>query len=148
MNDITDHQNAVFCVACANQLVQTAAFCPKCGTPRAHLPGHSPTGASKSKTTSVLLAVFLSFWSYLYSYKQDKVKFWVSLAGSVTAASLLFLVILLDSAGFFLSLWVSDRDNDLWLYPHYFAQLLVLITNLSIWITAVIVSARKPATFS
>ena len=148
MNDATEHQNAVFCVACANQLVQTAAFCPKCGTPRAYVPGHSPTSASKSKTTSVLLAVFLSFWSYLYTYKQDKVKFWVSLGASLTASLVLFLVILLDSVGVFAMLWVNDRDNDLWLMPHFFAQLLVFVTSLSIWITAVIVSARKPANFS
>jgi len=33
----------------------------------------------KSKTASVLLAVFLSFWTWLYTYKKDTWKFWVGL---------------------------------------------------------------------
>jgi hypothetical protein len=28
---------------------------------------------------SVLLAVFLSFWTWLYTYKKDAVKFWIGL---------------------------------------------------------------------
>lgn len=37
----------------------------------------------KSKTTAVLLAVFLSFWTWLYTYKVDSWKFWLNLALSV-----------------------------------------------------------------
>ena len=34
----------------------------------------------KSKTASVLLAVLLSFWTWLYTYKKDAWKFWVGVA--------------------------------------------------------------------
>lgn len=37
----------------------------------------------KSKTVCVLLAVFLSFWTWLYTYKYDAWKFWLGLALSV-----------------------------------------------------------------
>jgi len=37
----------------------------------------------KSKTTAVLLAVFLGFWGWLYTYKRDAAKFWISAAASV-----------------------------------------------------------------
>jgi hypothetical protein len=43
-----------------------------------HAPVASPGG--KSKTTAVVLAVFLSFWTWLYTYKTDAWKFWVGLA--------------------------------------------------------------------
>lgn len=33
----------------------------------------------KSKSTAVLLAVFLSFWTWLYTYRVDAAKFWVGL---------------------------------------------------------------------
>jgi hypothetical protein len=33
----------------------------------------------KSKTTAVLLAVFLGLWTWLYTYKEDNVKFWLSI---------------------------------------------------------------------
>ena len=37
----------------------------------------------KQKTTAVLLAVFLTFWSWIYTYKVDAWKFWLNLALSV-----------------------------------------------------------------
>ena len=37
----------------------------------------------KSKTTAILLAVFLTFWTWLYTYKVDSWKFWLNLVLSV-----------------------------------------------------------------
>lgn len=37
----------------------------------------------KSKTTAILLAVFLTFWTWVYTYKTDAWKFWMNLALSV-----------------------------------------------------------------
>jgi hypothetical protein len=37
----------------------------------------------KSKTTAVLLAVFLSFWTWVYTYKTDAWKFWLNLSLSI-----------------------------------------------------------------
>jgi hypothetical protein len=42
--------------------------------------------AGKSKVASVLIAVFLGYWTWLYTYKRDGWKFWLSL--SLTLASL------------------------------------------------------------
>jgi hypothetical protein len=55
-------------------------------------------GASpRSKTTAVLLAVFLSFWTWLYTYKTDSKKFWIglgaSIVGAITAAFVVGIVI-------------------------------------------------------
>jgi hypothetical protein len=44
----------------------------------------------KNKTTSILLAVFLGFWTWLYTYKRDYPKFWISL-GSVIMFALISL---------------------------------------------------------
>jgi hypothetical protein len=65
-----------YCSACGNGLIATAAICPKCGSPvgRGVLSGVG--SAPKSKTVAVLLAVFLGFWTYLYTYREDKIKFW------------------------------------------------------------------------
>ena len=37
----------------------------------------------KNKTTAVLLAIFLSFWAWVYTYKHDHQKFWIGLIISV-----------------------------------------------------------------
>jgi hypothetical protein len=77
-----------FCNACAAPTNPLAEICVKCG---ARLTTQAVSGASqggKSKTGSVLLAVFLSFWTWLYTYKKDAWKFWVGLGLSI------FMVIL------------------------------------------------------
>jgi hypothetical protein len=66
--------------------------CPRCGT---------AMGSPRSKGAAVLLAVFLSFWTWIYTYKLDAGKFWGGLVLAVIGAVLsLFLV------GFFVILGV------------------------------------------
>jgi len=38
---------------------------------------------SKDKSISVLLAIFLSFFSWIYTFEKDKIKFWVALGLNV-----------------------------------------------------------------
>jgi hypothetical protein len=71
MSSLGPMPTAKFCGSCGNPLVATAVICPQCGT---------AAGSPKSKTTAILLAVFLGFWTWVYTYKTDKVKFWVGLA--------------------------------------------------------------------
>lgn len=56
----------------------TAVTCPQCGTP-------TRSDQPKDKTVAVLLAVFLGFWTWVYTYKRDAWKFWLNLGlGVVT----------------------------------------------------------------
>ena len=65
-----------YCVGCGNGLLASAAICPKCGTPAAPL----ITKSGKKKAVAVLLAVLFGFWTYLYTFSVDSVKFFASLA--------------------------------------------------------------------
>lgn len=55
-----------------------------CGVPTGMYPAvmHGPPNP-KTKTTSVLLAVFLGIFTWLYTYKKDAWKFWVNLGMTV-----------------------------------------------------------------
>jgi hypothetical protein len=46
----------------------------------------------KSKTTAVLLAIFLGFWTWLYLYKKSVVKFWVNLSLTVVTCGLWYTI--------------------------------------------------------
>ena len=70
-----------YCVTCGNGLVATAAICPRCGTPVSGT--SSGLIGAKSRTAAVLLAVFLSFWSFLYTYRISTWKFWLGLGLNV-----------------------------------------------------------------
>jgi len=45
----------------------------------------------KSKTTAVLLAVFLAFWTWLYTYKKDAWKFWVNLGVGIVTLGIFWI---------------------------------------------------------
>ena len=59
-------------------------------------------GVMKEKTTALLLAIFFGFWSYLYTYKIDKVKFWLGLGLSILtfgiAGIVFWIMAIIDSA--------------------------------------------------
>ena len=53
----------------------------------------------KSKTAAIVIAVFLGYWSWLYTYKKNKRKFWIGLGVSLTLlASDIIVSILVLSA--------------------------------------------------
>jgi ribosomal protein S27AE len=73
-----------FCPGCGGGLVATAAMCPRCGT---------PTGSPHSKGAALLLAIFLSFWTWLYTYKRDGWKFWTGMLFAIAGAILSVVLI-------------------------------------------------------
>lgn len=72
---------AKFCSACGNGLVETAVVCPSCGSPVVAL----KLQATKKKSVAVVLAVFLGYWSWLYTPKKNLAKFFIALVASVIA---------------------------------------------------------------
>lgn len=56
----------IFCRSCGEVIKKEAVICVHCGVPvGGDLVGASP----KEKRVAVLLAVFLGFWTWLYTYK-------------------------------------------------------------------------------
>jgi ribosomal protein L40E len=68
---------------------ENAAFCVKCGAPAGGVKGGvpgvrvRPAAGAKDKTVAVVLAVFLGFWTWCYTYKKDAWKFWLNLGLTV-----------------------------------------------------------------
>jgi hypothetical protein len=104
---------AQYCATCGNGLVATAAICPRCGTPVSG----TQIGA-KSRTAAVVLAVFLSFWSFLYTYSNSAWKFWLGLGLSV--------------GGFILAVIVDDATH------HNAAAGVWFLIALGIWIWSIV----------
>ena len=68
-----------FCPSCGEAIKIKAVICPHCGVAASSQFPVSP----KSKTAAVLLAVFLGFWTWCYTYKHDAWKFWLNLVLTV-----------------------------------------------------------------
>lgn len=97
MNTEKRHKESdeVFCSSCGEPIKKEAVICIHCGVqvrpliPQrgnkasassglAPFPAQLPA-STKSKTTAVLLAVFLSYWTWLYTLQRDKAKFIIGL---------------------------------------------------------------------
>jgi hypothetical protein len=121
---------AHYCVGCGKGLIASAAMCPGCGTPvRA-----STTSKGKDKTVAVLLAVFLSGWTWLYTYRVNAAKFWIYIAVSFFSTLVGIGVILASEfvAGFGAFAWVPG------------GLVTVYLVGFGFWLWAVIDSATKP----
>jgi len=104
----------VFCPSCGEAIKKEAVICVKCGvSTRNQIQKDTP----KDKSTSVLLAVFLGYWSWLYTYKKDAWKFWLGLSLNLTIF------------------------NPLWTW------LILFIPNIAIWIWVIVDVSVKPASY-
>jgi len=77
----------MFCPSCGEAIKKEAVICVHCGVQI-----KKSTGEPKKKATAVLLAVFLSYWTWLYTYKRDAWKFWLNLALSIVTVGFWQLV--------------------------------------------------------
>ena len=131
---MTNTYNDKFCSACGNGLIRTAVVCPRCGSPVAVIPPrpYEAWKPPKSKTTAVVLAVFLSFWSWLYTYQDNKVKFWLSLPLELLRWFSIFAQVIYD-----LNCYYSCSGS-------IGFSVFQFLFGFPIWLWAVIDNARKP----
>ena len=76
MSAETKHDE-MYCSSCGNVVKKAAIACPHCGV------AVRSNKAGKQKMTAILLAVFLGFWTWLYTYRVDAWKFWLNLGLTV-----------------------------------------------------------------
>ena len=87
---------STFCAECGQRLVAevnatqpTAPESPSFTPPPAHAAAPARPFAIKDRTTAILLAAFLGYWTWLYTFKVDKVKFFSGLGAGFLNAALL-----------------------------------------------------------
>ena len=136
-----------FCANCGNGLIDSAVICPGCGSPTEKFQSTLESSTHKNKTTAVLLAVFLGAWGFLYLYKKDSLKFWISLWSQVPFG--IFIALLPSAVATFS--WV-DGEVPKWMiwYTNNIVSALWLwaLVIVSTWIWAILVQAtRSHSTF-
>lgn len=135
--EVPDSNIYQYCRGCGNGLIESAAICPKCGTPADQNYRGGDRQSSKNKSAAVLLAVFLGFWSYLYTFREDAAKFGVSLGGSVLSIVLFVYASIVSQSWFLPEVY----------YFYIFSNVLLLMTSFTTWLVAVIVSTKRDASF-
>jgi len=69
-----DGGKRMFCKNCGKKIDDKAVICPKCGVSIKQI-----TSTPKNRQTAILLAIFFSYWTWLYTYKTDSGAFWTAL---------------------------------------------------------------------
>lgn len=78
-------QDEIFCPECSKPVKKNAVVCPHCGIQLKELTvSTAPSLSPKNKTVSVVIALFFGFWSWLYTYRKDQIKFWIFLGLLIT----------------------------------------------------------------
>jgi hypothetical protein len=96
----------MFCRNCGSVMSREAAICVACGvaarpaTVVTYSGGHAGTGEGKSKSASIVLAILFGFFTWLYTYREDSGKFWLSLGANVVMFVLTILTL-----GLFAFIW-------------------------------------------
>lgn len=160
-----------FCQSCGTQLPATATFCSNCGSavgvaPAAAAPAapaapqmnyqqqaYAPAG--KSKTPAVVLAVFFGFWSWLYTFKVNKNKFFIGLGASVISMIIQISSLVANSSQqTYYQACINDfvygttaLEDCIQYMPDYTMTYVAGAISFGFWLWAVIDNARKPASF-
>ena len=131
-----------FCSACGSPILETAVICPQCGSPTSKYLNQGPVPV-KSKTTAVVLAVFLGIWSWLYTYELNKRKFWVSLIAYLGLCVVTGIRIAFVASQSAQGNYSSDTERVVWGIFAFVWLLSPLV--LSVW--SIIDNATKPSSF-
>jgi len=131
MEEKVKGQDEMFCSSCGSIIKKEAVICPHCGVPTRKVQGPLPPSA-KNKSTAVLLSVFLSFWSWLYTYKKNSYKFWIGLGVFI------FYIVCLGLFSAISESTPGSPNAGIAIVPIF----AVLLT--AIWIWAIVDNATKP----
>lgn len=112
-NNLPKNTNEIYCKSCGKIIKKEAQICIHCGV------SNSENFYHKDKTIAILLAVFLGFWTWLYTIEKDAWKFYVNLA-------IWIIDILLTIVTFGYFFWIS------WIW------------TLPLWIWAIVDVSTKP----
>ena len=152
---LTNSLSNNFCSQCGNPLVQTAVICPNCGSPTARFNQMKPSvpvnnyypGAVvvplKSKTTAVVLAVFLGIWSWLYTYDVNKKKFW----GTLTFYLGLSVVFVVWGVYMYFQVQIGNYRDAVEIMFFQIVGYVWIFTPTGLTLWAIIDNATKPSAF-
>ena len=145
-------EDEIFCPECGKSIKRNAVICVHCGVQIKELATKEqpvtvriePTLSHKSKTTAVVLALFFGFWSWLYTFRKDQLKFWIFLG--------ILIVTCFRYASYVGSSIASTLTNPYFDMNSYVSNIntfsgWILVSNGIGWFWALIDSIRRPLNF-
>jgi hypothetical protein len=95
---------------------------------------------TKNKTVALLLAIFLGFWTWIYTYQKDGWKFWLSLALTLVG----MIVMSITTVNIITSRNELETNNDV-VAGWFAAWIIAYIITIGLWIWGILDRALKRA---
>lgn len=150
--DLTKREDEIFCPECGIPIKKGMTSCPYCRTQikklivQGEMPDYDirPPEANKNKIVAVLLAVFFSFWSWLYTYGKNKNKFWITFG----ILFVMYLILIIYSFSIIASSIVYSGYGDLFFGESLIGlSIFINILSFGIWVWTIVDNATKPDSF-
>lgn len=136
MNNLEEFE---YCRYCGKKVNKETVICPHCGSQlkilRTEIIKKSVI-TPKSKIIAILLAIFFSYWSWLYTYGKNSRKFWLSI--TIFFAILIFTIIYSCSAIFEETVISAPPISFAYIYWIYF---------IGVWLWPIIEYSIRPRSF-
>ena len=150
MND--KKEDEIYCPECGKIIKKNVVVCPFCGVQVKELTIKEQPAtvriesalSPKSKAVAVVLAIFFGFWSWLYTFKKDQLKFWIFLGILITMV-IWYISYACSSIADTLTdpyFNMSSYESNINTYANW-----ILAVNVIGWFWALIDSVRRPSNF-
>ena len=126
-------EDEIFCKYCGKIIRKAAVICPMCGIQLKELKTSAPIvnlsqtvntqviipqsqlrAEPKSKIVAIILAIFLGFWSYLYTYSYDSRKFWLTIIVNIIAMPFILVSVIRGNSGTLIFLYIFQGFFYIW----------------------------------
>ena len=119
-------ENEIFCPECGKPVKREAIICVNCGMQINELKQSFKQEAvksnpnAKSKSFAIILAIFFSYFSWIYTYRRNGLKFWIAFWGCSAVIGI---------------------------FVHFYGELFIYFGVFAVWIWSLIDNLVKPNSF-
>jgi len=102
-------EDEIYCPECGKPIKRNAVIYIYCGVQVRELKGSNKKEdkrvevSAKNKTTAIMLSVFFSYWSWLYTYKKNYKKFWLGFGIVSSIITIIVLLIIIFNSELFIA---------------------------------------------
>ena len=132
----------IYCWNCGRPIHRQAVICVKCGV-SARGPSLRIAG-TKSKTTAILLAVFFSYWSWLYTFQKNKAKFFIGLGCQGLCLIICFMVYLGRTDAFYYHRLLNTPVFGFGIEHDTASLFMTFAISIGVWIWSIVDNSTKP----
>ena len=143
----TKKEDEIYCPECGKAIKRAAVICVNCGIQIKKLDTVTSVVrveqeiTPKIKTVAIVLAFFFSFWAWLYTYKRNSLKFWITL-GALAVLYVSYISYACSNIAM-----AFDVNSNAPVADYSGFTILFYIASFGIWLWVLIDSWTKPQSF-